>query len=59
MKRVFTVRLLHKGSNTTLRISSGALDAVLDMAGRMLCADELDSFSVQSHSVTSGRKGGE
>jgi len=61
MKRVFTIRLLHKGENTTLRISSDALDAMLDMARRMLCEGRIDAFSVENHghSITSDRKRGE
>jgi len=47
MKRVFTIRLLHKGTNTTLRVSAQALDAMLDMAGRLLCDGKLDAFSVE------------
>jgi len=47
MKRFFTIRLLHKGTNTTVRISAQALDAMLDMAGRMLCSGELEALSVE------------
>lgn len=47
MKRVFTIRLLHRGENTTLRISDRALSAMLDMAGRMFCEGKLDAFSVE------------
>jgi len=47
MKQVFTIRLLHKGSNTTLTISGQALDAMMDMAGRMLCNGELTALSVE------------
>ena len=46
-KRFFTIRLLNKGSNTTLTISGKALDAMLDMAGRMLCDGELTAISVE------------
>lgn len=47
MKRFFTIRLLHKGTNTTVRVSAQALDAMMDMAGRMLCEGKLDAFSVE------------
>ena len=47
MKKTYTIRLLHKGSNTTLRISDKALPAMLDMAERMLRNGELRAFSVE------------
>jgi len=47
MKRVFTIRLLNGKENTTVRISGKALDAMLDMAGRMLCDGELTAVSVE------------
>jgi len=47
MKRVFIVRLLHGDKNTTLRVSGEALDAMLDMARRMLCSGELEAMSVE------------
>ena len=48
MKKTYTIRLLHKGSNTTLRISDKALPAMLDMAERMLRSGQLEAFSVNA-----------
>jgi len=47
MKRVFTIRLIYRDENTTLRISGKALPAMLDMARRMLCERQIDAFSVE------------
>lgn len=46
-KKAYTIRLLHKRNNTTIRVTEKALPAMLDMAQRMIRRGELEAFSVK------------